>query len=596
MHRVTAMKAMAAGFVLSGAIAAPASAQNALGDGHALDRNLDPATGGRNAAQRPIDFNARNLVITRNVVGGRGFRESVGYLSADEFRGALPSDEQYQFRAGSAWSSVNFANYGETYQRLRFGQDAGLLEYRRTGQGATIRSIEEQIYRPGDVVKARLRVDRFSRASSISAASRNAIEPTIIGGFIDEDGTARSLQVSSLRGLFDQSIDQMTAVIGISSYDRAVLRDEYEKRPEDLEDDELGRQFERRYADLRTDRRVDRGERRVDAIASEDRRVNAQVSGRALEPGRVPDFRRIREQVASRYERTRRPADAEAEPSSEGSEMERLASLDDDLRSLRARLAGVAGIDEDLAAIEASRGDTESTGQRLGTDLGSTDLMAETADEPAPEKPPIERYGEILRHGQRIDQLASPEATSRFNQLVASGEEALREGRYFWAEQRFARALRFIPGEPMATAGLAHTQIGAGLYLSASLTLRSLFEFQPEMIDAKYDPALVPNRPRLLRAVTTLEQRLEGGRDIATSAFVLAYIGRLLGDRTIVRSALDAMEAAAPDDEMVPLLKAIWLAPESATAPGSTPEVPAAEPEPDRTAAEPEPVTPTSSP
>ena len=187
----------------------PASAQNALGDGQVLDHNLDPTTGGRNAAQRRIDFNARNLVITRNVVGGRGFRESVGYLSADAFRGALPSDEQYDYRAGSAWSSMNFANYGETYQRLRFGQDAGLLEYRRTGQGATIRSIEEQLYKPGDVVRSRLRVDKFAQASSISAASRNAIEPTVIGGFRDADGVPHSLQVSSLRGLFNQSVEQM---------------------------------------------------------------------------------------------------------------------------------------------------------------------------------------------------------------------------------------------------------------------------------------------------------------------------------------------------------------------------------------------------
>jgi hypothetical protein len=584
---------MALGLALSGALTGVASAQHALGDGQVLDRNLGLNTGGRNAAQAPTDFNARNLVITRNVVGGRGFRGSVGYLAADAFRGALPSDEQYDFRAGSAWSSVNFANYGETYQRLRFGQDAGLLEYRRTGQGATIRSIEQQLFKPGDVIKSRLRVDRFAQASSISASSRNVIEPTVIGGYMDEDGVPRSLQVSSLRGLFSQSVGQMTGIIGLTTYDRAALGEEYRDRPDAVEEDKLGRPFERRYTDLKSELRT---QRQVVGTAVTDRQIDAQASAQALGSDRVPDFLRIREQVAERFERQQALslAASEEEPS-EVSDMETLAALDDELRDLRERLAGVAGIDDDLSALAASRGATgeAAAGDPLGTGLGARrtpEGRGGTGDEETEdERPLIERYGEILRHGQRIDRLASPEAQSRFNALLKSGEEALREGRYFWAEQRFTRALRFIPGEPMATAGLAHTQIGAGLYLSAALTLRSLFEFQPEMIDARYEPGLVPNRPRLLRAVTTLEERVEAQRDTPTSAFLLAYIGRLIGDRAVIQKALDAMEQAAPDDEMVPLLKVIWLASPQAVKPAvdAAPERTAVEPDPDATPSSP---------
>ena len=107
---------------------------------------------------------------------------------------------------------------------------------------------------------------------------------------------------------------------------------------------------------------------------------------------------------------------------------------------------------------------------------------------------PLEEYGLILKHGQRVERLSTGE-DDRFNELLASGEEALREGKYFWAERRFDRALRFVPGHPMATAGLANTQIAAGLYLSAAITLRSLFTYQPEMMDVRYEPGLLPNRP-----------------------------------------------------------------------------------------------------
>ena len=119
-----------------------------------------------------------------------------------------------------------------------------------------------------------------------------------------------------------------------------------------------------------------------------------------------------------------------------------------------------------------------------------------------------------------------------------------------------------MPGHPLATAGLAHSQIGAGLYVPAALTLRSLFSYQPEMIDARYDPGLVPNRPRLLKAVETLEDRLELTRDRAHVAFLLAYIGRLLEDRAIIETGLDVMAETQPDEPLPKLLKNVWLADE----------------------------------
>jgi hypothetical protein len=200
----------------------------------------------------------------------------------------------------------------------------------------------------------------------------------------------------------------------------------------------------------------------------------------------------------------------------------------------------------------------------------------------------IEDIGTILRHGERIEALTSKDQ-NRFNELLAGAEEKLRAGEYFWAERRFNRALRFIPGHPLATAGLAHAQIGAGLYLSASLTLQSLFRYQPEMIDAQYEEGLMPNRVRLLQARDTLADRLDETRDRVSNGFLLAYVGRLLEDRAVIEQGLAVMEDAEPGNPLLRLLREVWLAAdeEEAEAPetsgGEAPEA-GAEPE----AAEPE--------
>ena len=146
----------------------------------------------------------------------------------------------------------------------------------------------------------------------------------------------------------------------------------------------------------------------------------------------------------------------------------------------------------------------------------------------------------------------------RFNELLASAEQHLRDGEYFLAERHFGRALRFTPGHPLATAGMAHAQIGAGLYASAAISLRSLLGEHPEMIDVKYDPGLLPNRVRLVQSVGTLQGRLSHGVEPSSSGFLLAYIAHQLDDSELIEEGLAAMADA--DDPLHDLLRRIWLA------------------------------------
>ena len=110
----------------------------------------------------------------------------------------------------------------------------------------------------------------------------------------------------------------------------------------------------------------------------------------------------------------------------------------------------------------------------------------------------------------------------------------------------------------MATAGLAHAQLGAGLYGSASLTLRSLLTNQPEMIDVQYDPALLPNQVRIFQAIDEMREREDDPRDRGAHGFLMAYLGHQLDDQALINEGLDRMETVVPDDKLLRVLRAIW--------------------------------------
>jgi len=558
-----------AGLSLTLAVSPPAPAQDSLGSGTALDANLSRSSGGFNPAARQEDFRARNLLITNNVIGGRGFRGSVGYTAEFDFRGVLGSDTLYSFRADSAWSDVNFLNYGNTYQRFRFGQDMGLIEYRRDSYGASPQTLGEGVqYKSGAMIDARLQLDQVSFFSSTTTASRMAAEPVGIGYTQDEEGTPYLISASSLTGLDVTPLREEHQLIGLSTYDMARLREDLVAQ-RDMR--QLGAPFSAKYEDLLTsDLRLDQ--------EPDTGRLEPETVQNRIDLMAEPEFKRILERVAGRYAEQKQAESEEEEP-------DLYKELDEDLQRVREYLAGREGEQEEGADENLYRPDLrpQQPQDPLGplepgfserTQPGRPGVSDFAVPPPAPlptapgeeDEPPVikvplqvEQFGKVLRHGERVEALTSGDQ-NRFDELLSAAEKSLRTGEYFWAERRFSRALRFTPGHPLATAGLAHAQIGAGLYLSASLTLQSLFRFQPEMIDARYEEGLMPNRLRLLKAVDTLQGRLNETRDRLSNGFLLAYIGHLLDDRTLIEQGLAVMADAEPDNLLLPLLKEIWLA------------------------------------
>jgi len=167
---------------------------------------------------------------------------------------------------------------------------------------------------------------------------------------------------------------------------------------------------------------------------------------------------------------------------------------------------------------------------------------------------------EALKHNEFLGRY-STDAESRFNEIMRQGEQRLAKGDYFWAERRFAHALRFQKSNPLALAGIVHAQIGAEVYPSAAYGVRELLVEHPEMIATRYEAGMIPTKESLDRAVIALKARIERGQGsiVLESSLLLAYVGHLLDDRGIILEGLDALKKADAKDSLEPFLRSLWL-------------------------------------
>jgi hypothetical protein len=165
---------------------------------------------------------------------------------------------------------------------------------------------------------------------------------------------------------------------------------------------------------------------------------------------------------------------------------------------------------------------------------------------------------EVLRHGKTVTTLGRADKR-RVDELTSLGEAALKSGDYFAAERRFLQAQDYRTGNPLIEVGMAHAQLGGGLYLSASLTLRNLLRTHPELADTRYDRALLPTTKRLDDAVKLIRERIAAGEDRPNYGFLLAYIGHQTGERALVEEGLAQFSGNESLDTYGALLRGIWL-------------------------------------
>lgn len=541
--------------------AAPATAQNALGDGRALDANT--GQNGRANYQRPSfmqELQFRNAIVTGNAPGGLSFRGDLGYRAAGDFSGDLGSDELFAFRRDSLYSGLGGMG-------IR-GTDALQYQFSLTTGS-----------RPPQNIIGNLSYTRDSQYQSSAQSTPHMGGTTTIGhdpNNVDPRGL-NLYQPSAQEGdLADaltgtmRSSSSYTSTTTLSPVILSTFAQGIERRPYGLTASPL----------TGVTASPLRGDRDADASASP--------------PGtpRDPAGDRVRTAYDSVIESLRQRADERAGKTGDASTTD-AGSVMDDLRRLREGIlngTSTAPATTDQPGTQTpgqdggtatpgqggSPGDTAGTGQAGGAKdpLKSNDPAAGTPYDPGRYQMD-ERTLELIRAADKpITQLVDPNADKRdlYAEHMRAGERLIADERYFDAEERFARALSLRSGDPVAQIGRIHAQMGAGLVLSASVNLRSLLVTNPEMIGQRYAGRLLPSGTRVDALIEGLRERAglirhdgpQGVEDLnvrRSSALLLAYLGFQNNRPDTVREGLGLLReiGAADDRRLADVLEAAWL-------------------------------------
>lgn len=507
-------------------------AQNSLGDGDALDAST--SLSGRVNSRNNLPTGVRNSELRlHRVLDGRGFNEGIGRGYTDTTGLRLLADaadkgssEYLDALYNSPWywnnwnqQSAQFLSQGDTsYFNPNFVEQWATAP-KQMSSGRTLRTYshawneesarkfggEGEVDYPDDWSKRQVAQYQLGQVLG-NGSLPNALDtaPVPVGNHISEEGVGY-LAASPMTGVSLESSTLPTTALGFSAWDEARL----------AQDELNGTGSGQLVEPWRTN------ENRLEWVEA-----NAQVDVSI-------QYNTVLQTIANRA------LDETVVTAPEGAHS--LAWLENQYIMLQSELAGIPFY-----------GDEDEDGELI--------LFEDPAEEPDElSEEAIDYLASALRHGEQINQLSGLHST-RFDELVQLGEVELTRGNYFDAQRRFNQALQFVPGHPLATAGLGHAKIGAGLYLSAGYVLQSLLSFQPEMIDVTYGEGLLPSRIELVRAAVTVQNRLDVERDAGTYAFLLAYLGHQLHDQDMVEQGLRVLEMYTDsNDPITPLLRKIWV-------------------------------------
>ena len=549
----------------SGTVARP---NGILGDGamtygNALDGNLQVGSNGFNSrsarsnAYTYRNLQARNLIVTNGVAGGRGFRGDVGYLAPGDFAGETGGDSTYDFRRDSALSGLEFLSSSRQIDTFNIAQGMGVFQYRRDFTTLPEANSVESVSRLND---AEIRLDRANAAIRTGNLLDTAVAPSDIGLVQAADGEIQRAMSSTVRGLQFPSQQEF---LPSSVYEQAMFN-----QASILGDEDVIEGFSPERFITPLDRSGDR-----DASIDDG-------GGPILDGDDRSRYDAILQRVIRKYE-------GRDDVTVDESSIDRLRGGLDRIDAMLApkRL----GTTDSTPAVVADERRVGPPGQRLepsGADLGlgvgpregdeEEDALVPTAPdgetptdgaeppdaeeaESADEVRSVQELIDALTHGESVGTLVDPKMRIRVQQIVDQAETAMREGEFFRAEDRFDVALQLNPGNPMLEGGLANAQIGAGLYRSAGVTLARLFRDHELMIDLQWEAGLIPNETRLKIAASEIRAMIRKNPGNAGAlGLVLAYIGRQIGDPALVVEGLDLIDDSKLQRQ-VELLRAIWV-------------------------------------
>lgn len=526
------------------AVPRDATAQNALGDGRLLDRNLQQGSGGINQQAAPVNNGAvGNSIITGNVSGLGYFHGNAGYRAPGELRINLPSQTLFRFQA----QSLNPGQLPQQDWRPANGQPMAVYrDYSSPSvmQGSTSRQL---------VPAAGINVSVPQTSSTLDTPDPSRT----IGVSVQPDGRMLELRASPLMGLHVES----------NAGAQSDAPDPTRIEPIRITSSRGTNTY------FSTQQAVDYSAPPVDAGAPRRATVTAQS---ATGPSLTVE-QRIRQLQAAVYNpqgsATAQPGDdvyldmlnkmREARDVAEGR-----APRDPALQP-GGRVAQVqptpapAPTDPGLTPEERAKLDAEARRVALGLP-SNEDPEANKADaDPAAELTDrdLRAMSELLHEFKRrmppLPSLAS-KRDDRVNVLMRKAEQQVGTGKYLDAEQSYRQVLGWSPGNPLARVGLVHAQVGAGMIRTAELNLRSLLNENPLLIAVRYDRKLLPPEERLRWVRSQLDNMMAAPPD-QRPTILLAYLGFQADQPELTRYALDMAQASNSRDPLIALLRRLWL-------------------------------------
>jgi tetratricopeptide (TPR) repeat protein len=143
----------------------------------------------------------------------------------------------------------------------------------------------------------------------------------------------------------------------------------------------------------------------------------------------------------------------------------------------------------------------------------------------------------------------------KFNQLMRSAEQYLKEGKYYRAADTYTLASIYKPNDPLAYAGKSHALFAAGEYMTSALFLSRALEIFPEYAQFKIDiVAMVGDRDKLEGRIRDIKQWIERS-DSGKLQFLLAYVYYQTGRIDEAKKSIDAAYEKLSESPAVNALK-----------------------------------------
>ncbi|MDQ7013645.1 MAG: hypothetical protein Q9O74_07070 [Planctomycetota bacterium] len=560
-HHVRYLTSLA--LVLLAGQATVASAQNAVGNGRALEKSLQTIQPGIPLA-RPRSFSRelafREAIVTGTAPGGFSFRGST-LPSQFEFRGELGEDALFAYRRDSLFSGLSGQGIRGTealqYQfALSVGGQvptslAGPIAFGRTGsteRGVNPdRPFDRDLTNPSQGLH-RANPDDYNDLISAVDLSSPLVQPLrSISTFTANRGLQPTLVGIMQNRETQQSAGQTASpLLGVQVVPVGKLRN-----PDPMPTNPA---------------------RANPAIANPAIANPASANPTSANPGLVPSTQtrpatsppagtgpRIRTAYDSMMDRFRSVSgvvDINAAPPA-GSTPDWARDLIDlrrILRGLPSSTAEALGLTPEV--IEPSD-ITDAAGRP------DNPLLDSTTDRNAQPTFDAEVLRRVREAGGFSDTLIATDIPiiDMYTAHMRGGEQLLIKNRYFDAEERFISAMSSRPGDVNAQIGRIHAQIGAGLYLSAALNVRQLLIGSPETSGMKFSASLLPEQKRLDEVIPVLRAGLTSLSSGSDSGLLLAYLGHQLDRPGDIRDGLAALREHGDEAEqrLADLLQGVWL-------------------------------------